>query len=76
MSERVWKRNEPSSPCVDICVIDRESRLCIGCKRTGEEISVWGRLSEEARRAIMAELPARKIVKTRRGGRAGRQKDA
>lgn len=76
MSERPWRRAEPSSPCVDICVIDRDSRLCIGCRRTGEEIAVWGRLSEEARRAIMAELPDRKIAPRRKGGRAARQKDA
>ena len=76
MSDEVWTRDEPSSPCVNICVIDRDSRLCIGCKRTGEEISIWSRLSEEARRAIMAELPQRRIAKARRGGRAGRQKDA
>jgi len=35
------------SPCIDVCKIDPESRLCIGCKRTIEEISSWGYLNIE-----------------------------
>lgn len=74
MNDPVWSRDEPSSPCVKVCVIDRASKLCIGCKRTGDEIAIWGRLSEEARRAIMDTLPDRDIKQTRRGGRAARLK--
>lgn len=48
-----------SSPCVNICVIDPQSRLCTGCLRSIEEITAWSRMSEAERRALMAELPAR-----------------
>ena len=73
MSDEVWKRAEIESPCVKICLIHPEARICIGCHRTGEEITQWSRMSPEARRAIMAELPARvSRLPRRRGGRAGR----
>lgn len=48
------------SPCIKICVIDPGSGLCTGCLRSLEEIAAWSRLPDEARRRIMAELPARK----------------
>ena len=69
----VWRRDEIESPCVKICVIHPETRLCTGCARTIDEIGGWSRMSPEARRAVMADLPQREAApKTRRGGRAAR----
>ena len=69
----VWKRNEIESPCVQICVIHPETRLCTGCARSIDEIGGWSRMSPEERRAIMDELPKRDPApKGRRGGRAAR----
>lgn len=48
------------SPCVQVCVIDPASGLCLGCFRTLEEIAQWSRLSSAARTAIMAELDSRR----------------
>lgn len=48
-----------SSPCIKICVIDPQSRLCEGCGRTLQEIARWARLDEAERRAIMATLEER-----------------
>jgi len=48
------------TPCVQVCVVDGDSGLCLGCFRTLAEIAGWSRLSEEARAAIMAELPDRR----------------
>jgi predicted Fe-S protein YdhL (DUF1289 family) len=31
------------SPCVGICVLDKERVRCIGCGRTIEEIINWGK---------------------------------
>ncbi|MGA1276042.1 MAG: DUF1289 domain-containing protein [Gemmobacter sp.] len=74
MSDEVWKRDEIASPCVKVCVIHPEARLCVGCHRTIEEIGVWARLTPEARAVIMAELPGRAgQLARRRGGRAGRE---
>lgn len=48
-----------SSPCIKVCAVEGRTSLCIGCGRTLKEIAAWGSLDEPARRAIMAELPAR-----------------
>lgn len=74
MTDEVWRRNEVESPCVKICVIHPESRLCVGCYRSIEEIAGWSTMAPEVRRAVMADLPSRaELVKPkRRGGRAGR----
>ena len=71
--DEVWMRDEIDSPCVKLCVIHPEERLCVGCFRTIEEISNWSRLTHAARADIMADLPDRepKLAK-RRGGRMGR----
>lgn len=69
----IWRRNEVESPCVNICVVHPEARLCVGCFRSIDEIAAWSRLGTDERRAIMAELPEREpLVKKRRGGRRGR----
>lgn len=73
MSDPIWQRAEIESPCVKVCVIHPQARICVGCHRTGEEIAIWSRLTPAARRAIMDELPARKpLLAQRRGGRAAR----
>lgn len=71
--DEVWQRAEIESPCVRICLIHPEAGLCTGCYRSRDEIAIWSRLSPEARRVVMDDLPARagRIVK-RRGGRAAR----
>ena len=72
MSE-IWQRNEIDSPCIKICVIHPDAKICVGCYRTGDEIAIWSRLTPEARRAVMADLPDRaKSITQRRGGRLGR----
>ena len=71
----VWRRDEIDSPCIRVCVVHPETRLCTGCLRSLEEIAAWTRMTPEARQATMAELPARAARhKVRRGGRAARLK--
>ncbi|WJY20900.1 DUF1289 domain-containing protein [Fontisubflavum oceani] len=73
MTDQVWKRDEIESPCIKICVVHPETRLCTGCNRSIDEISQWSKLSAEDRAQIMAELPTRApMLKQRRGGRAAR----
>lgn len=73
MSDEVWSRNEIKSPCVKICVIHPEARLCTGCLRSIDEITMWSKLSHEVRAEVMEALPDRQSQLTkRRGGRAGR----
>lgn len=73
MKDDVWKRDEIASPCVKLCVVHPEERICVGCLRTIDEITQWSRLSHDERAQVMAELPSRapRLAK-RRGGRQAR----
>ena len=57
-----------STPCIDVCHLDGATGLCEGCRRTIAEIARWGSLSETERLAIMAQLPARAIASSAKGG--------
>jgi hypothetical protein len=71
--DAVWRRDEVDSPCVKVCAIHPEERLCVGCYRTIEEIATWSRLTAAERRAVLDDLPARAPrLARRRGGRMGR----
>jgi predicted Fe-S protein YdhL (DUF1289 family) len=49
------------SPCIAVCVIDPQSGLCRGCKRTLDEISRWVVMSDDQRLAVLDALPGRKL---------------
>ncbi|MCE6953216.1 DUF1289 domain-containing protein [Cereibacter sphaeroides] len=73
MKDDIWKRDEIESPCVKLCMIHPEEGICVGCHRTIDEIAVWSRLTPEARREVMAQLPSRAPrLARRRGGHSGR----
>ncbi|MFO8128194.1 DUF1289 domain-containing protein [Yoonia sp.] len=74
-TDHIWARAEIESPCIKICVIEPNSRLCTGCLRSIDEIGAWSKMTAQARSAVMAELPSRagQITK-RRGGRGARLK--
>lgn len=48
------------TPCVQVCAVDGQSGLCLGCFRTLREIAGWTRLSPEERDRVMSELPMRR----------------
>ncbi|KIC08258.1 hypothetical protein RA19_19980 [Leisingera sp. ANG-M1] len=75
MTDDVWKRDEIQSPCIKICVVHPEARICTGCYRSIDEIRDWSKMTNDERADIMSDLPARasKLVK-RRGGRGARLK--
>ena len=77
MTKEVWKRNEVDSPCIKLCIIHQEKKLCIGCYRTINEISKWSELGHKIRNQIMRELPDRekKMLANRKGGRKRHQMD-
>ena len=76
MTDDIWTRDEIESPCIKLCVIHPDARICMGCYRTGDEIAGWSKMTPETRHEIMATLPERAstIPKARRGGRAARLK--
>ncbi|SFK68422.1 DUF1289 domain-containing protein [Shimia haliotis] len=71
----VWKRNEVESPCIQVCVVHPEERICTGCLRSIDEITRWSKMEADERKAIMQELPDRAPrLRKRRGGRGARLK--
>jgi len=41
--------------------MDPRRNLCLGCKRTLDEIARWGAMSDQERDRILAELPRREL---------------
>ena len=76
MNDKIWQRDEVESPCVKICIIHPESRLCLGCHRSIDEISRWSHMTPAERRDITAALPDRNPGPTRRSGGAGARRAA
>ncbi|NMM00580.1 DUF1289 domain-containing protein [Paraburkholderia sp. RP-4-7] len=48
------------SPCIDICKIDGNTGLCIGCLRTRDEIRGWKNMPDDLRVQLIDELSLRK----------------
>ncbi len=71
----LYRREEVDSPCQNICLIDPESRYCIGCGRTGLEISLWPNMTDDERRSLKSELITRMAnhKPRRKAGRARRR---
>ncbi|TVP88492.1 MAG: DUF1289 domain-containing protein [Pseudomonadaceae bacterium] len=46
------------SPCIAVCSLD-DKDMCIGCQRTGDEITRWGRMSDDERRAVLVLVEQR-----------------
>jgi hypothetical protein len=47
------------SPCVDVCRIDDNSGVCVGCLRTREEIREWKGMTDHRRHEIIGECARR-----------------
>ncbi len=46
------------SPCISLCALD-ENDICLGCQRSGQEISNWGRMDNQQKREVLALATAR-----------------
>tara|TARA_B100000963_G_scaffold246355_1_gene215723 strand:+ start:77 stop:268 length:192 start_codon:yes stop_codon:yes gene_type:complete len=51
--------NSPKSPCRRVCAVSARAGFCIGCGRKINEIGGWSSFSDDEKRAVLAELPAR-----------------
>jgi predicted Fe-S protein YdhL (DUF1289 family) len=49
-----------ATPCIQVCMVDGASGLCLGCFRTLPEIAGWSRFTDAERSALMIELPTRR----------------
>ena len=46
---------DPSSPCINLCVKDVEEDVCLGCGRTTGEIEEWASLSAQQQEIIIKQ---------------------
>ena len=57
---RMMLASGPPSPCVSVCQMEEETGLCLGCRRTIDEIRDWIILSPEEKRAVLAKIAERR----------------
>lgn len=50
------------SPCAGVCILHTETKFCLGCYRSIEEIGGWQTMSAHQQHAVMAELPLRRAA--------------
>ena len=48
------------SPCINVCQMDQQSGLCLGCRRTLQEIAEWLEMTPEAKLATLDRVEARR----------------
>ena len=52
-------REKPiKSPCISLCALDIDD-ICMGCQRTGDEISRWGKMTNDERRDVLEQVERR-----------------
>ena len=51
------------SPCVGVCSIDPESKLCLGCLRSIDEIAIWSQIDNKKALEIMKDIKNRSLAK-------------
>jgi predicted Fe-S protein YdhL (DUF1289 family) len=56
------------SPCIDVCRLDAEG-LCVGCRRTLNEIAEWSSAGEARQREILSDVARRKELVGKAPGR-------
>jgi uncharacterized protein len=49
------------TPCINVCVIEADTRLCAGCGRSIDEIATWAAMTDGERERIMRDLPQRRL---------------
>jgi len=54
----------PKSPCIAVCVLD-ERDVCMGCYRTGEEITDWFMADNARKQEILEASCARRRAQQR-----------
>lgn len=55
------QENPVASPCVYVCALGDDD-ICVGCQRSGEEITRWGRMDNAERRVVLARCEERALA--------------
>jgi predicted Fe-S protein YdhL (DUF1289 family) len=60
--------NSVPSPCISVCQMEESTGLCLGCRRTIDEIRDWIVLLPEEKQAVLARIADRKQRLAEGGG--------
>ena len=52
------------SPCKNVCELDPSTGLCLGCKRTKNEIAKWVHYNDKEREKIIKKAGKREAPET------------
>lgn len=52
------RKDRVRSPCVSICALDSDD-ICVGCQRSGDEITRWSQMSNDERREVLVLVATR-----------------
>ncbi len=64
MSFLIGSLNRPiRTPCIGVCALAADG-LCLGCRRSGDEIARWSSLSESERERLIAEVLPQRVVRS------------
>jgi predicted Fe-S protein YdhL (DUF1289 family) len=63
--ERAKTQQPVGSPCTDVCKLDANNGLCLGCFRSREEIKTFRAMDDAAKLALFDELLARRAAITK-----------
>lgn len=55
-------RTPVPSPCINLCEMAPDTGYCRGCLRTIDEIVGWGSATDEAKRAVYAQIRLREAT--------------
>ena len=50
------------SPCISVCQMEEATGLCLGCRRTIDEIRDWIILAPEEKRAVLVRIAERRAA--------------
>ena len=49
------------SPCINVCEMDPQRGVCLGCCRTLDEIAHWSAMHDEDQRRVLDALRERRV---------------
>ena len=64
-SDKAIVRKKLISPCAGVCILNTETKFCLGCYRTINEITRWQDMSADDQHLVMTELAKRRVAEQR-----------
>jgi hypothetical protein len=51
-----------ASPCIGVCTLDQQTKLCLGCLRSDAEIAAWRDADSNMRLRILERVSLRRAM--------------